>query len=506
MELIKSLIHFRTKTIFHNTNSGKDKLLNKLEAFVIKNFDLPEEEILDSFFNTTKKQNNKSKVKNRLEHKLISDMWAGINNFDLINDMVNAKPFLSKMVTIGLIFNKISERTIAIEIFHRVVRYSRQYGFAYEVIPALQGLCSHYGYTEPNSKKFEEFNHDLLRLNEEAYHNNILNAHYAKVTHYLVQFGGKINTTQMEEIREAKNIMHTILEKYPTFLNTTLYFDVAYNYYRLTNDFQAAIHLCMKYYSDMDLNDKNQRLFHFTVTKNLAVLYFQLGKYTLAEEYFLVAKSIPTQINRYWIYITSTYFSNLMHQKRFNDALDLFIEVSSKRAMHKWPLYDQAWSIREAYLQWMIQAKKLEITDEQRSVLRPFKINKFLNEVPFYSKDKAGANISLIIVQILFLLLDGKLSKIVDRKDALAQYAHRYIKKNNYTRSQYFINLIINAINCGFNPVRTRAHTQRTYNLLLKQEIAHDENDPHIEIIPYEIQWEILLSILDGDKSFQDMV
>lgn len=60
--------------------------------------------------------------------------------------------------------------------------------------------------------------------------------------------------------------------------------------------------------------------------------------------------------------------------------------------------------------------------NESGRKLRPFSLTRFLNDVSKFSKDKGELNISILIVQFLFLLVDRKYSKLIDRLDAIKQY------------------------------------------------------------------------------------
>jgi hypothetical protein len=72
-----------------------------------------------------------------------------------------------------------------------------------------------------------------------------------------------------------------------------------------------------------------------------------------------------------------------------------------------------------------------------------FRIYKFLNQVPLFSRDKQGVNIPIILVQIYYCFLPIVIySKIIDRMESLNLYSYRHLKKDDNFRSQCFIRML----------------------------------------------------------------
>ena len=159
--------------------------------------------------------------------------------------------------------------------------------------------------------------------------------------------------------------------------------------------------------------------------------------------------------------------------------------------------FKEPWLIKEAYLNFLIKMKKV---DPSPFKLRSFKIGKFLNEVPTYSKDKRGYNIAIIIIQLLFFLLDHKYSKFIDRIDALNQYSYRYLRNDDTLRSNCFIKMMLKLPDTNFHPVAVQRHTKKLYKKLSQTKPDIREHSSHIEIIPYETLWEMVLELLEKQK------
>lgn len=124
-----------------------------------------------------------------------------------------------------------------------------------------------------------------------------------------------------------------------------------------------------------------------------------------------------------------------------------------------------------------------------------FRLGKFLNEVPQFSKDKQGLNINILILQVLFPLVQGRYDDLVDRMDALAVYQHRYLREEEHFRSRCFFSLLLLLPKNGF---RRAEIVQAATPLLEELQAAPMRADYDVEILPYERLWEVVMGVLTG--------
>ena len=73
------------------------------------------------------------------------------------------------------------------------------------------------------------------------------------------------------------------------------------------------------------------------------------------------------------------------------------------------PAARELWLSLEGYVQYLIQIKKIEVPEEER---KKFRLRKFLNEVPLFSKDKRNSNIPILILHMLMLLHQKEYEKV----------------------------------------------------------------------------------------------
>ncbi|MEO1413482.1 MAG: hypothetical protein AAFW73_26625, partial [Bacteroidota bacterium] len=195
-----------------------------------------------------------------------------------------------------------------------------------------------------------------------------------------------------------------------------------------------------------------------------------------AQDYELASRSIKvgmelTQNIPYNYSICLTRKALIGYHTNDDELVIEAIEESQK--YRNFPGLKEQWSIIDAF------AHFLEI-----DVDVPFRIGKFLNEVPLYSQDKQGLNITIIVIQVLFLIKRRKYGALIDKWEALRKYSSRYLKKDHTFRSACFLRMILMLPTHNFHPVAIERHTKG----LVKKLREYPESD--IEIVPYERLWE----------------
>ena len=165
-----------------------------------------------------------------------------------------------------------------------------------------------------------------------------------------------------------------------------------------------------------------------------------------------------------------------------------FIILSPNRK-EKWHLFE----IYQAYSMLAFTANKTEqkIPVEKKS----------RNAVPIYAKDKKGYNVSIIVLQLMYLLENREFHQITSRIDALKQYIQRYLKKDENTyRSNLFLKMIISMDKSEFDYDKTISLTNASYKSLKESSTQYDGNMDGMEIIPFETLWERILELIKQSR------
>ncbi|WP_116127787.1 hypothetical protein [Lewinella sp. IMCC34183] len=154
------------------------------------------------------------------------------------------------------------------------------------------------------------------------------------------------------------------------------------------------------------------------------------------------------------------------------------------------------WLILEAYINILILAGRID-PDQMKGKLPDFKLFKFVNNVPSYSKDKQGMNIQILILQVLYLLINDQYGRIIDRTDALIRYGSRYLMNNENLRNNCFFKLLLTAEKSNFHRAATLRKSQKTYQKMVSPQAKLLGRANSTEIVRYETLWEIVLENLE---------
>ncbi len=187
----------------------------------------------------------------------------------------------------------------------------------------------------------------------------------------------------------------------------------------------------------------------------------------------------------------------LMQHSDFNSSVCLIYQAMIGFHAEDDELVRQAIAASQRYRNFANLAEQWRIIDAFAHFLeiekqKPFRLGKFLNEVPLFSQDKQGLNITILVIQALFYIKRRQFGTLIDRWEGLQKYATRYLKKDHTFRSACFINMILVLPKCDFHPTAVLRHAEPHWQKLLT---CPERND--VEIVPYERLWRVILSCLE---------
>ena len=190
------------------------------------------------------------------------------------------------------------------------------------------------------------------------------------------------------------------------------------------------------------------------------------------------------------------YFILSCHERHYKTAYEtvhVAIKHKSFKGLHG--KIKQLWYINRAFAHFFLQCGKVLLSDEERTRLKKFRIYKFINEVPIYSKDKRGMNISILIIQILFFVWEKKYKKVQLSISSLSRYCKKYLADDDTYRSHCFIKMLVQLAKADFNPIRGQRYAKNFHDKLLARPLATSRQAIEIEIVPYEHLWEMILEM-----------
>jgi len=143
------------------------------------------------------------------------------------------------------------------------------------------------------------------------------------------------------------------------------------------------------------------------------------------------------------------------------------------------------------YLHLLGELKQLPQT-EVLHICGPFKQAKYFNEFEIIDKDKAGMNIPLVLLPILFCLAKGEYQEYGRSVPALDIYRKRYLNNEINKRSTAFMNMLLALDKKMYETERSEKKIQKELEVLSSAYSETTRQSSFIEIIPYEDLWNLI--------------
>ncbi len=197
-----------------------------------------------------------------------------------------------------------------------------------------------------------------------------------------------------------------------------------------------------------------------------------------------------------WFKYQETYFLLLTHTGKYQEAFHL---LENTRSHERYSLLPEnireVWNVYTAYISLLAKWNILS-AEEQADRYLSYEVEKLLDRINIYSKDKEGLNVSVQIVYLLHLIQEQAFEILSIKEEGLKKYSSRYLKNGNNARSALFLKLLLNV---HLFPYETNKFKQRSHKLLEKlNEIPFDISmqSAEVEIIPFEKLWDFVLTSL----------
>jgi hypothetical protein len=349
----------------------------------------------------------------------------------------------------------------------------------------------HSGQHKGDLKKFEHYN-KIIKSNLPIYQAELIAGEYYG---HICSFYAKSNSLRREIIPIIEKYLDELVVLNKKYFSYQLYIrtkSLQIIYYEIDNNWGQILKTCQQitnYYSSHP-QLASIALVSMTLLKKTQCLLF-LRKFKEGEKVALEGLKSSPQGGRNWMFTLSVYYCLLLHSRQFQKARVAFETLTD----YKDHAHLEMYKIHEAFIHYLIRIGKIKEAPEDKK-LKPFRLGKFLNEVPVYSKDKRGSNITILILQILFLLEDKKYDIIIDRAESLQSYSRRYLKDDETYRSNCFIKMLLCLPAAGFEKDEVLKKARKYSDLLHAMPLEKAKQSPEVEVMPYEMLWEFVIDSL----------
>ena len=506
-ELSLTISKNKTKKIeILGRNRSSNSKTDKLYFGIIEGQINSDEDALKIIYNDDPgKTSALNKLKERLTQKLINTSFFVDSNQPQFSTMQQAYYTCYKNYVSSKILSGRSARATSIELAIQTLRKAHQFEFTDIAADLSRRLRFHHGTITGNhreylrySRLFDEYSR-ILKLEVDA------EKCYTDIVIHLLKGSPILTFDTVEDAIDRLRIIGTQLPNVESFTIRFNYHASLAIYYIYKNEVDAAkkeINEGQKYFLG---NEQRKGHKNKIFILNLILIQCLIHQKDYFEAKRVINDTIPLtekgSIN--WFATLELKLLISLRSEHYQEAYEVYLLVSQRREFRQlYPYLAESWKLYRAYLEFFLRTEKIQPPADPAKRLKRFRIGKFLNDVPAFSKDKRGMNISILIVQVLLFLADRQYDQVIDRMEAIEAYCYRYLKPTSHLyRSNCFLKMLLLLPKAKFQ--RERAHW-RGRHLLQKLRIAPAEiafQNSEIEIIPYEDLWQQILQLLDNDAN-----
>ena len=449
-----------------------------------------------AILNCSAKHQSYKNLKTKFRSRLINTIFF-INPKEFqINSEQNKISFGAyKQWTAAKILNNLGAKEAAVKLGKQVLKKAKKAGISHLVAEIAMFLRFYYGSIIGDRKQFEHYNELHHKHSEIMLWENKTQEYYTMLTLFYSE--GKADpsiiykdaSSYYLEIKDALYQHKTYkLIFFGGFIKLVMYMN--------KGDYMGAINVCNEVLSLLDTNPLFPTLAKATFYTEQMVCCIQLRHFDKGEQLAKEAVKFlkPGLFN--WFKYQELFFLLSMHTQKYQRAFEIVKETKGTKGFNTLDRKSkEIWTIYEMYTNYLILQNKI-VAEKGRGI--KVRLGKFLNEVPAYSQEKRGLNIPILIIQVLVYIQKKQYDKAIDRIGALEKYCSRHLRKENDFRSNCFIKMILELSKSGFHPVAATRKADRLFQKLKVHPVDIPNQSHSIEIIPYEVLWEVAIGSLDG--------
>ena len=402
-------------------------------------------------------------IKYRLKWKLIDDLvsqttYTGPSAYDEYAEA-------HKLFCVGKLLLTKQARQAGIEALEKSIIKAMKQGQIGLALEAAKPLATYYSAQPDGLKKFKYFQSIATDLLEKLKWETIARDHYNEIIcHYSYHWN--------DNIAEKEFTYCDITAPYiDGSISTAIsHYSTLYLAYISALDFEGLKNACdqaIKYFKRFDKPHRSA-IYNAYLKKATALIHLQKYKEAVA----CTRHIIDISEHGKYTYCSAFYYQGIigLHSGDIAlcyNALDQVAPYRSELPSN----FQEQFRILESYTA-LFSSRK-------------FRIARFLNRVPNFDKDKAGANAAILIVQMLHYLKDANTHAYIDRCDALSRYTKRYLDG----KKQILAKMLLEIPKGHFGWVSVEYRTRKFINNLTGQE-------RELEIMPAEKIWQLIMEWL----------
>lgn len=476
------------------SNTKVQQLYDEILAGKVKS----DEEGSQLFFpNGAYKEKYFGKLKRKLQERLLNTLFFIDVDKPQFTEYHKANQVCHRNMSIVNLLNSYRQRRLAVAISKKTLKKAIYFDFT-EIALSLSKQLRIYHSTVTGEKEEAGLYAGYVKKYLATYSAEIkAEGYYSElITNYIFSKSNKPEL--LDTAREYCRDLNELFDDVDSFHFKFISYLVFILRYEMENNYISTLEVCqeaLRYFTVKKTFGPKSIVFQFYF--KMISCHIQLRQYQMADESVRKCLSLIPEGDFNW-YVTQEFnFLLALRSHNYQQAYEIYFTVFNQvnfRSQFQ-PIIER-WKINEAFVHFLIL--KGQIITKEKILNNNFRINKFLNEVPKHAKDKRGTNITILVLQILFLLEKGRYEDIFERIEPLRMYTSRYLRKDDTFRGNCFIKMLMQLPAGHFHIEAVKRKAARYVKKLEAAPLDTAKQTAELEIIPYEELWEYVLESLDN--------
>lgn len=492
-DLVRIITRNKVKQIEVLGNPGQEgSRTEELYEAISKERFVSDEEAARHFFGTNEKDPNYRKLRNKLIRQLINTAFFIDVQQPMFGERSKAQYHCYRDYAAAFILRTKEAHKSSVYLLQQVLEQAIKFEFTELTADICSQLRSQFARTPGDPSSHERYS-ELHRIYEEKRYWEFKAFDYEEnlIHHYIT--GRSTN----EEVHQLAATYFTELFPMAPKVDTVQYYLHTYLVgvikYLSVNDCNGAIRIC---------DEALQILQHRKNVHGGALLSFAIQKLGCQNQLRIFEPddktaqycfSLVEEGGFNWFRVMELQFYNRIYSRRYEEALEIFAKaVQHPRFQLLSGSYRDLWTLCGGYLHLMAALGKLNRTKVEDAA-GFFRLLKFRNDFEVLDKEKAGMNIPLILLPVMYSIATGAYEEEFGRSiEALEKYRKRYLDNDTNRRSAIFLKMLLALAKKNFEGDHAERKMEKEWNQLkqLPPQIAGQSFA--VEIIPYEDLWEML--------------
>lgn len=472
---------------------------SKLSAFwdgIAKNKFSTDEAAAKSLYGEDSEGSKYRKLKSDFRDRILEAVLDIDSNQKSYSDYQKAYYEGHRQWTIVRTLTGLNANTAALTLANRLLKTAEKYDFTLLAMDIASYLRTQYGLRESNDKKFKEANEVFDR------HRKVYDAENMAETLYTTLIVRYVNQRSAQhEISDLANEywgkVKPLMDLYATYKLQMYGYMIGLMRFTSDNDHARALEACdeaIQFFRSREYEPRVPlQIFYY----QRLICNIQLRQFEAGQESVNYCLGVMQEGTFNWFKFRELYLQLSLHSSAFEQSTDILYDTLEHPRFEFLPdNVKEIWRIYEAFVHYLILAGKAPA----RAGVGKFKLAKFDSDLRIFSRDKSGINIAVIVVKFLHWLQERKFSQILDIVEATEQYCYRHLRGENSVRSYCFIKMLLHIPTSGFDADLSVSKAAKHLQKLRETPLQLANQTHEIEVIPYELLWEIAIESLKNGK------